>query len=199
MITTLLLDLGNVFVFHDNVLLVENLARAAGRSVEEANRRLTPAFLDGINRGHIDADGMLTYLRDTMGIAAPHDVIEATWSSHFEVHQAFLPIIERLVGRVKLVAVSNTNALHVRYCKAALPILERLDALVLSNEVGLAKPDPAIYQHALAEAGAKPEEAAFFDDVQRYVDAASALGIHGRLFTTAEQFEADIEALGVRG
>jgi HAD superfamily hydrolase (TIGR01509 family) len=93
--------------------------------------------------------------------------------------------------------VSNTNALHVRYCVAALPILQKLDALVMSNEVGFAKPDPAIFEHALGLAGVAPHEAAFFDDIQAYVDAASALGIAGRLFTTAPAFERDLTSFGL--
>ena len=42
-----------------------------------------------------------------------------------------------------------------------------------------------------------PGEAAFFDDLPEYVEAASALGLHGRLFTTAEAFDAQLEALGL--
>ena len=193
----LLLDLGNVFIFHDNDALWRTLAAASGRSVAETLEVLRDGFLDEINRGVFDADAMLGFLRDELGVRGTDAEIEALWSSHFTVHEAVLPIIARLVGRVKLVLVSNTNALHVRYCVAALPILQKLDALVMSNEVGFAKPDPAIFEHALGLAGVAPHEAAFFDDIQAYVDAASALGIAGRLFTTAPAFERDLTSFGL--
>jgi glucose-1-phosphatase len=197
MLTTVLLDLGNVLIFHDNAQLVRTMAEAAGRTPEEVMQTFNAELHDGLNRGAIDERGVFAYLRDTVGISAKDDALAALWSSHFTVHHEVLPIIESLVGRVKLVLVSNTNALHMRYCRQALPILQRFDALVLSHEVGIAKPDRGIFAIALARAGAAPAQAAFFDDVEAYADAASSLGIAGRVFTTAGQFQRDLAVLGI--
>jgi hypothetical protein len=46
------------------------------------------------------------------------------------------------------------------------------DLYVNSAEVGLAKPDPAIYQLTLDRLGVRPEEAIFIDDHVRNTDAA---------------------------
>jgi len=42
-----------------------------------------------------------------------------------------------------------------------------------------------------------PARAAFFDDVPGFVEAARALGIHGRLFTDAPRFRAQLAELGL--
>ena len=55
------------------------------------------------------------------------------------------------------------------------------DDVVDSHEVGLRKPHPAIYELSLSRLGARAEEAAFLDDMDVNVRAASALGIHGVL------------------
>ncbi|MEC4614083.1 HAD family hydrolase [Tsukamurella tyrosinosolvens] len=59
---------------------------------------------------------------------------------------------------------------------------ERLAALfapvIISEEVGLRKPDPAIFRLALERLGVPPERAAFIDDATPNVDGAAALGIH---------------------
>jgi len=63
------------------------------------------------------------------------------------------------------------------------PVVERLgldaetDAVVLSFEAGVAKPDAGIYRIALDALGAREEEAVFVDDQARYCDGAAALGI----------------------
>jgi putative hydrolase of the HAD superfamily len=119
------------------------------------------------------------------------------WSSHFTVHEAVLPRVESLVGRVKLVLLSNTNALHVAWLRPRLPLLQRFDAVLMSCEVGMVKPDPAFFQLALQRAGCAPGEAAFFDDLPEFVEAANALGIQGRLFTDAPTFDAQLRALGL--
>lgn len=55
------------------------------------------------------------------------------------------------------------------------------DDVVDSHEVGLRKPHPAIYELSLSRLGARAEEAAFLDDMEVNVSAASTLGIHGIL------------------
>ena len=55
------------------------------------------------------------------------------------------------------------------------------DDVVDSHEVGLRKPHPAIYELSLSRLEARAEEAAFLDDMDVNVRAASALGIHGVL------------------
>lgn len=64
------------------------------------------------------------------------------------------------------------------------PIVDRIgitaavDAVILSFEVGVAKPNPGIYLAALDALGAlQPAEAIFVDDQARYCDAAAALGM----------------------
>jgi HAD superfamily hydrolase (TIGR01509 family) len=49
-----------------------------------------------------------------------------------------------------------------------------LDGIVISAEVGAAKPDPAIFERALAVAGARAEEAVHVGDTPD-VDVAGAL------------------------
>jgi putative hydrolase of the HAD superfamily len=56
---------------------------------------------------------------------------------------------------------------------------EMTDDIVYSHEVGLAKPDPAVYALTAARLGVEPAEIVFLDDVAVNVDAARAAGWHG--------------------
>jgi putative hydrolase of the HAD superfamily len=94
--------------------------------------------------------------------------------------------------------LSNTNVSHLDWLLPRMPILGGFDHLVFSCDLGLIKPEPAIYQAALERAGVAPEEAAFFDDVATYAEAATRVGIHGRVFRSAEDFPAQLGALGIR-
>jgi HAD superfamily hydrolase (TIGR01509 family) len=58
---------------------------------------------------------------------------------------------------------------------------------VISGNVGVHKPDPAIYQCLLDKAGIKSSEAVFVDDRLRNVRAADAMGISSILFKPAPQ------------
>ena len=192
-----LLDLGNVLAFHDNALLFQRLGARAGLGGAEVERRLSGPEWTAANRGQLDAEGIRRFVCDALGVALDAGEFAALWSCHFTVHEAVLPRVEGLVGRVRLVLVSNTNVLHVEWLRPRLPVLERFDGLVLSCAVGAVKPEPAIYQEALRRAGCAPEEAAFFDDLPEYVQAANALGLRGHVFTTAPAFDAQLRALGL--
>lgn len=56
------------------------------------------------------------------------------------------------------------------------------DKTFLSFELGLIKPDPRIYETVLQKLNAKSEEVLFIDDLQKNIDAAQALGIHGIVY-----------------
>lgn len=196
-VRTVILDLGNVLVFHDNALLFRRLGQRAGLSGEEVAGRLTGASWTAANRGLLDAEGIRRDVCGALGVELPMGEFAPLWSSHFTVHDAVLPRVEGLVGRVKLVLLSNTNALHVAWLRPRLPLLQRFDAVLMSCEVGLVKPDPAFFQLALQRAGCAPGEAVFFDDLPEFVEAASALGIRGQLFTDAPTFDAQLKALGL--
>jgi epoxide hydrolase-like predicted phosphatase len=66
--------------------------------------------------------------------------------------------------------------------RSLIPVDELFDVVVDSSMIGMRKPDPRIFHHALAALGGiAPEHAVFLDDFQGNVDAAIAVGMHGIL------------------
>ncbi len=73
--------------------------------------------------------------------------------------------------------------------------IDAFDVSMFSCEVGLAKPDPAIYSLLLERMQVAPGEAIFLDDFERNILAANALGIHGVQFKSREQAIAEMRQL----
>lgn len=194
---TLFLDLGNVLVFHDNEKLFREMARAFRATPERLRRGLDDRLWERVNRGQLPGDRLRQELVRQVGVEVGEEEFFALWNCHFTVHEEMVRAVERLVGKVRLVLLSNTHDLHVKWIRPRLPVLERFDALVLSCEEGLVKPEPALYARALAVAGSAPQASAFFDDVEAYAAGARAAGIHGHLFTTVDRFLEDLRALGL--
>jgi len=90
------------------------------------------------------------------------------------------------------------DAVHENIARE-LDWIERFDAQVWSYQLGVAKPDPAIYLHILKELNVRPEESLFLDDKQVNIDAARSLGMKALLFTTVAQLRADLIATGLDG
>jgi putative hydrolase of the HAD superfamily len=97
-----------------------------------------------------------------------------------------LPTVRALRERgAATVLVSNCGP-DTRMLVERLDLEAEFDALILSFEVGVRKPDPAIYRAALAAVGAEPSEAVFVDDQVAYCDGARAVGIDTRLILRAD-------------
>ena len=60
--------------------------------------------------------------------------------------------------------------------------------LVLSGEVGCAKPNPEIFKIAIEKSNVLPSEIAFFDDSILNIEAAQKMGIQGFLYKNWEDF-----------
>jgi putative hydrolase of the HAD superfamily len=75
-------------------------------------------------------------------------------------------------------------------------LAELMDVIVISGEVGLRKPDPAIYRLALEQLDVSdPAAAVFIDDAGPNIAGAEALGMHGVLHQDAVTTRAALAAL----
>jgi putative hydrolase of the HAD superfamily len=195
-VDAVVLDLGNVLVFHDDAVLFDALAGLGGKSREEIQAALKQ-LTDPCNRGKLAGDDLRRAICTAAGIDLDRDAFRDLWNCHFRFHTEVLPLVESLLGRVKLLLLSNTNATHFDWIRHRLPVLDRFHGLALSYQLGVAKPDPAIFQEALRMAGTTAGRTAFFDDVEAYAKAASALGLRGHVFTDAPTFQRQLAALGL--
>jgi 2-haloacid dehalogenase len=77
------------------------------------------------------------------------------------------------------------------------PFLNAPRGVTVSGEVGLIKPDVAIYQRHATDFALEPAHTVFIDDSFPNVEGARAAGWKAVHFTGAEQLKADLRALGV--
>jgi putative hydrolase of the HAD superfamily len=80
-----------------------------------------------------------------------------------------------------------------------LALHELFDDIVVSAEVGMAKPDPAIFRLAAARLGLPPASCVFVDDWDKNVEAARAVGMQAVLHRVDQghDLRAQLAALGV--
>jgi FMN phosphatase YigB (HAD superfamily) len=89
------------------------------------------------------------------------------------------PLLDELdASGVETACLSNTSAMHWAKMTdpsdpASLP-LHRLTHRFASQLIGVAKPDPAIYEHVERVTGCAGPRIVFFDDLQENIDAALA-------------------------
>ena len=72
---------------------------------------------------------------------------------------------------------------------------EIFDAVVISGEVGMRKPEPGIYRHAAKLLDLEPEACVFVDDLGTNIKGAVQVGMVGVKFVSPEQAIGELEAL----
>lgn len=72
---------------------------------------------------------------------------------------------------------------------------DAFDDLVISAEVGLVKPDPAIYNLALERLNVEADHAVFVDDFTQNIAAATDIGMHAVHFNNPKQAITEVNQL----
>jgi HAD superfamily hydrolase (TIGR01509 family) len=98
-----------------------------------------------------------------------------------QLHPDSLPTVRSLKERGDATVLVSNCGPDTRLLVDRFELESEFDSVILSFEIGVRKPDAAIYEAALRSVGARAEDAIFVDDQVDYCDGARALGIDTRL------------------
>ena len=97
---------------------------------------------------------------------------------------------------VPLYALSNWSAETFPFAQRRFDFLKCFNGIMLSGKVGLVKPDPEFFRLFLKTFSIDPTAALFIDDLKHNVEAATAAGLHGIVFTNADRLRGELAKVG---
>ncbi|HHS98175.1 MAG TPA: HAD family phosphatase, partial [Chloroflexi bacterium] len=114
-----------------------------------------------------------------------------------QVEPRLVEAVRALRDQYRVALLTNAYPGHAEGVKERYGFDPRaeFDLYVNSAEVGIAKPDLAIYRYVLDRLGVRAGQAVFLDDLIRNTDAAALMGIHTVVFTDVETALEDLAAL----
>ena len=133
---------------------------------------------------------------------APEDMA-AKYTTMLASHPDLLPgaedFIRALQGKVKMAIVSNGLSAIQRGRLGLCPLAPMFDAIVISEEVGVAKPDPKLIEVALDMLGCKDKSQAVMmgDSLSADIKAAVNAGVDS-IFFSPKGIESDLPTYTVR-
>ena len=111
-----------------------------------------------------------------------------------QIRAGMMPLLQQLRRVLRTALVTNgTHALRHVVLKRKFDIEYLFDEIVISAEVGVAKPDQRIYRVAASRLGVSPDDCVFVDDWQDNVRGATIAGMQGIVFSSVGQLAADLE------
>ncbi|MBI4788008.1 MAG: HAD family phosphatase [Chloroflexi bacterium] len=96
-----------------------------------------------------------------------------------------------------LYALSNWNGDKFRMVRRQFPFLDAFQAIVISGEVGLAKPDPRIFDVLLEKIHREAGDCLFIDDAEANIATALRMGFETIHFKSPEQLRDALRGMGL--
>ena len=144
-------DLGNVLIDFNRDRTLAGLADVCmGISLAELE-----AMVDEIHPamgvGNLGAAGSHAALQERAGAIADFDAFLTAYAAGIARNEAALAYALELQARpgVTVGVISNTNEAHVLHLDRLVPELNEFELVMMSNEIGMEKPDPEVYALAL--------------------------------------------------
>lgn len=104
------------------------------------------------------------------------------------VFPAWIPGMIELIREMRdenqdVYVLSNTCRMHIEVLHEQNPAeMQLFTSLITSYDLGMRKPDPAIYIETARRLGVEPEQIVFFDDLEENVLAARKAGLESHIF-----------------
>ncbi len=188
MIKTIIFDFGDIFVNLDKPAAYRELEIYGIKDFPEVIREKNLE----LEKGLISSEEFLNSYKEEFGLD-PDDIVNSWNSILIDFPEYRFNFIKKLSEEkeYQLILLSNTNEIHIEWIIKNVPFFGKFrncfDAVYLSHEINLRKPDSNIYEFVLKTHYLSPENCLFIDDTKENTEAASAMGIHTWNLNPAEE------------
>ncbi len=107
----------------------------------------------------------------------------------------FFPILRQQNYRV---AIFSNNTARLRQQLIAEKIIDLVDEVVISGEIGFQKPHKEAFDVLFQKLNLQPEEVIFIDDAPKSLEKAGEIGYTPILFQGNAKLKVDLQKLGIR-
>ncbi len=176
--SVIVFDLGKVllpFDFNDVVQGFEEKEKGLGvkfGNFYKTNYEVHRKF----ERGEYTVDEFTKIMLDVLEGKVDKDEFYRIYSGLFSVNEGLVGLLPVLKKNYRLVVLSNTNAIHMKYGWGSYDFLGNFEKLILSHEVGSVKPEQKIYEAVESYTGVPSQEHLYTDDISEYIAAARSRG-----------------------
>lgn len=179
-IEALLFDLGGVILDIDFERALRQWTPMSGYSFEELKTRFVfDAAYERHEQGALRSGDYFDILRRRLKLEGSDEQIAAGWNAIFagEIAGA-LDAVRQARAFLPCFALTNSNPVHQAAWTAAYPeVLAAFDQVFVSSELGLRKPERAVFEAVARAIGVAAQAILFFDDTMANVLGARSAGL----------------------
>ena len=183
-IKAIIFDLGAVILNINYQNTIDEFSKLGVKNASSFySKKVQTNLFNQIETGDITAKKFLTELQKETNNASINQVSEAWNAMLLDLPKNRLAIIQSLKKEYSIYLLSNTNPIHIDAFKKKMGTVQWIkfcnlfDKMYLSHEVGLRKPNAAIFEYILKKQNLKAHEVFFIDDSSEHIKGANKLGV----------------------
>lgn len=149
-------------------------------------------YADEVNSGEIDWKAFVEKIAAVTKTSA-EEVGKMYESEHIDPR--IVALIDSLRGKYKTALLTNAHHDFIDEILKKNHLRGLFDGVFVSSRLGVVKPDPRIFGHALNSLGIEPMEAVYIDDMERHVSSAAEVGMRAILYKDFAQMKRDLDKI----
>lgn len=171
-----LFDIGGVLLDFD---FESSLARLISPRINNPKERIQQVLeqKDALEAGLIDPVSYANWALHIFESDATVEQFNQAWQQIFTINKPMWHCVHQLAEQKhRLILISNINAIHCPWIFAAYPEFSYFEHKALSFEIGILKPEPAIYHYAINTYQLNPATTVYIDDQSRNIMSGKKSG-----------------------
>lgn len=197
-IRVVLFDLGNVLVDLGDVSEMHSMLNTQGEESDVWLKWLQSPTVAAFDAGKMSFDAFAEGLLAEVGSSTDKEAFKETFRAWPRgLFDGALDLVSSIKPEFHRAILSNTNAAHWPRLMGEMGLAGHFHRYFASHQVGLVKPDRAIYQHVINQLQVEAEEILFIDDNQINIDAAKALGMQAYRVKAIDEARRVLNRFGV--
>lgn len=186
-------------IYFDNNIFFKKIAAYSPLSEDEIIQKvLTHLELSrSFDMGKVTPEKFYTLAAQIFKAKIDKNTFFSIYNNIFSLNMPNVDLLKSFQSEYKLVMCSNTDVERFGFVKKRFSEVLFFNKYVVSYEVGFMKPHPRIFEVALEEAGTRPEESVFIDDLEENTAAAEKLGLFTVLLNPDTNLKYELQKIGV--
>lgn len=180
MIDTIIFDFGDIFINLEKEAQVEAFKKLGLNEPKPELIEMNDLF----EKGKVSEIQFIESFHKFIPNASLNDIRDA-WNTiigEFPLYR--LEFLQLLSHKYRLFLLTNTDVIHINRFEDNVGVsffsdfYQCFEKVYYSYEMGMRKPDPAIYSHIVNKHDLSPKRTLFVDDKKINTDAAASIGLH---------------------
>lgn len=159
-------------------------------------------YLNELDSGKIEEKKFWEKIANEVNSTSLKENTESLWNTYFRKNAKLNHDVINLAYEIRknsytMGIISNIEKITHKVVED-WHVLDNFEYKFMSYQIGVSKPDPRIYEHAIEQLSFEPYQIIFVDDKESNVDAAKRSGINAIHFTDFSRLKNSLSTFGIK-